>query len=189
MATLKSRAGAAKLGAPLMILSFLMVAGFIFWLSVTAEPTEVVVVAPDEELENVVAFEAFSADPAGFVGKSVSLEDIHIVALFGNHAFWTNLTDEQGNGYLLHLSDSLLADSTVSVAEGMTVTVTGAVVETTDSVLDAWDASGAFTNPVDRLVAESTYYLNFIEVTLIEMPETSEPGDGDDSGSDEGNGP
>ena len=189
MATLKSRAGAAKLGAPLMILSFLMVAGFIFWLSVTAEPTEIEVVEPDDVLENMVTIEAFSAGPAGFVGELVSLEDIHVVALFGNHGFWTNLTDEQGNGYLFHLSDSLIADSTVSVAAGMTVSVTGAVVETTDSVLDAWDAAGAFSNPVDRLVAESTYYLNFIEVSLIEMPETSEPGEGDDSGSDEGNGP
>ena len=189
MATLKSRAGAAELGAPLMILSFLMVAGFIFWLSVTAEPTEIAVVAPEEVLENVVTLEVFSVGPGEYVGKVVSLEDIEVEALFGNHGFWWNLKDANGSGYLLHLSDSLLADSTVSVAAGMTIAVTGEVVETSDSVLDAWEAAGAFRVPVDRVLAGSTYHLNFLEVTGLRMPETSEPGEGDDSGSDEGNGP
>ncbi len=187
MATLKSRAGAAELGAPLMILSFLMVAGFIFWLSVTAEPTEVVVVAPDEVLENMVTLEAFSAGPAGFVGELVSLEDVNITALLGNHSFWTNLADANGTAYLLHLSDSLIADSLVSVSGGMAVTVTGTVVAMNDSILDAWEAAGAFNVEVDRSLAE--FAENFIELSLIKMPETSEPGEGDDSGSDEGNGP
>ena len=187
MATLKSRAGAAKLGAPLMILSFLMVAGFIFWLSVTAEPTEIAVVEPEADLENVVAFGAFSAGPAEYLGEVVSLEDVPITALLGNHSFWMNLTDANGTAYLLHLSDSLVADSLVSVSREMVVTVTGAVVAMNDSVLDAWEAAGAFNIEVDRSLAE--FAENFIEVTLIEMPETSEPGEGDDSGSDEGNGP
>ena len=47
MATLlKSRAGSANLGTPLMITSFVVVAGFLFWLSVTAKPTEIVLPDP-----------------------------------------------------------------------------------------------------------------------------------------------
>lgn len=186
MATLKSRAGAAKLGAPLMVLSFLMVAGFMYWLSVTAEPTEVEVVAPVAALENVVAFDAFSAGPAGYVGQVISLEDLTVTSLLGHHSFWTNLVDANGTAYLLHLSDSLVADTLVSVSDDMVVTVTGTVVAMNDSILDAWDAAGAFRVEVDRTLAE--FAENFIEVTFIQLPEPSEPGEADESGSDEGNG-
>lgn len=186
MATSKSRAGAAKLGAPLMALSFLMVAGFIYWLSVTAEPTEVVVETPEDALENVVSFTAFSAGPDGFVGQVVSLEDIIVTELLGHHSFWTNLTDANRTAYLLHLSDSLVADSLVSVEKEATVTVTGTVSLMNDSVLDAWEAAGAFGVAVDRSLAE--YAENFIEVTLIQLPEPPGPGDADESGSGEGDG-
>lgn len=186
MATLKSRAGAAKLGAPLMVLSFLLVVGFMYWLSVTAEPTEVVVEVPDATLENVVSFNAFSAGPAEYVGEVVSLEDVSINSLLGYHSFWTNLTDANATAYLLHLTDSLVADTLVSVSGGMVVTVTGTVTAMNDSILDAWDAAGAFRVEVDRALAE--FAENFIEVTLIRMPESSEPGEADESGADEGNG-
>ena len=186
MATLKSRAGAAKLGAPLMVLSFLLVAGFMYWLSVTAEPTEVVVEEPEAALVNVVSFDVFSAGPAEYVGEVVSLEDIFVEALLGHHSFWTNLTDANGTAYLLHLSDSLVADSLVSVSDGMVVTVTGTVTTMSDSILDAWDAAGAFRVEVDRSLAE--FAENFIEVNLIQLPDPSEPGEADESGSDEGDG-
>ena len=40
MATLGSRRGFAdKLSLPLMIVSFLILGGFLYWLSVTAQPT------------------------------------------------------------------------------------------------------------------------------------------------------
>ena len=193
MTTLKSRAGAAKLGAPLMVLSFLLVVGFMYWLSVTAEPTEVMVVEDEAALENVVAFDVFSAGPGEYLGEVVSLEGVPVTSAFGNHGRWVQLADGNRTGFLLHYSDSLRADTTVALTEltdGMTVNLTGLVVATTDSVLDAWDAAGAFGADVDRIMAQSTYHLSFIEVTLIEMPESPDPGgEGDDSGSDEGNGP
>jgi hypothetical protein len=187
MATLlKSRAGAAKLGVPLMITSFLVVAGFMYWLSVTAKPTEIMWPDPDDVFENVVTLQDFSTGPGGYVGQMISLEDIEIVAFFGNHGRWINLTDQNRNGYLFHFSDSLRADTTVvlsSIVEGMSVSVTGMVVETVDSILDAWEAAGAFTSPLDRLLAQGTYHLSFIEVTRIELPETSPPGQDDGLGS------
>ena len=187
MAMLKSRAGAAKLGAPLMILSFLMVAGFMYWLAVTAEPTEIVVVEPDAVLENVVAFGVFSVGPSEYLGEVVSLEDIVVNSVLGNHSFWVNLADANRTAYLLHLSDSLVADTMVSISGGMTVTVTGTVSVMSDSVLDAWETAGAFGAEVDRSMAE--FAENFLEITGLEMPETSEPGEDDDPGSDGDNGP
>lgn len=191
MATLKSRAGAARLGAPLMILSFLMVAGFIYWLSVTAEPTEIAVVDPGEELVNVVTLAEFSVEPGSYLGQVVSLRDIAIGDPLGNHARWLTLEDENRNGYVLHFADSLRADTTVALSSltgGMAVSLTGVVTETTDSILDVWDAAGAFDVALDKILPMSVPHLNFLEVTRIVLPEQSESGDDDSSGSDEDNG-
>ena len=186
MATsLESRAGAARLGTPLMITSFLMVTGFLYWLSVTAKPTEIVLPDPEEDLVNVVDFGEFSTGPGEYLGKLVSLEGIEVRTAYGNHGHWINLSDAHSTGYLLHVSDSLRADTTAvsSIPEGTVVNLTGRVVETTDSVLDAWEAAGGFTGSLDRRLAESTRYLNFIEVRRIQVPETPPPGQGGDYGS------
>ena len=181
MATLlKLRAGADRLGMRLMITSFVVIAGFTYWLSVTAKPTEILPPDQKDELANLITFAQFSTGPDEYLGEVVSLEDIEIVANFGNHGHWINLEDVNRNGYLLHVSDSVRADTTAvsRVAEGTTVAVTGRVVATTDSVLDVWEAAGAFTGPADRIVAQGTRYLNFIEVTGIRVLETPPPGGG-----------
>ena len=49
MADTGSRRGASNLGVPLMLLTFLLIGGFMYWLYVTAEPTEPIVVEEVEE--------------------------------------------------------------------------------------------------------------------------------------------
>lgn len=175
---LKSRAGAAKLGTPLMILCFLAIGGFLYWLSITAEPTAVVVEeVSDDELANVVAFADFSAATSSYVGQQVSLEEIPVTSLLGPHCFWTSLDDAQQTAYLLHFSEAVLADS-VSVTTGSSVTVSGTVIAMSDSILDAWQAAGAFPQDSDRFQAE--FAENFIEVSSVatdeaESGEASEP--------------
>ncbi len=187
MATLlESRAGAAKLGIPLMITSFVMVAGFLFWLSVTAKPTEVVLPDPEDIFENVVSLADFAVDPEGYVGEAISLEDVQLGNRFGNHFHWINLPDAQNNAYLLHLSDSLRADTTIALSTlgpGTIVSLSGIVTNTTDSIVDEWSAAGAFMFPVESQVARSTYHLSFLEVTRIKPPDAPRPGQGDGSGS------
>ena len=166
---LKSRAGAAKLGTPLMILCFLAIGGFLYWLSITAEPTTIVVEeVSDDELANVVAFADFSAATGSYVGQEISLEDIAVTSLLGPHCFWTSLADAQQTAYLLHFSEAALADS-VSVTSGASVTVTGTVMAMSDSILDAWEAAGAFPQSTDRFQAE--FAEDFIEVSLVAMDE------------------
>ena len=165
----KSRAGSVRLGTMLMILCFVGIGGFMYWLSVTAEPTEAVVVEPEEEVLNAVPFEDFSADfsagTATYIGRELTLQGITVSSLLGPHAFWTNLVDAQRTAYLLHFSEMLIADST-SVTEGATVDVTGMVTAMSDSILDAWQASGAFPQDMHRTLAE--FSENFVEVTSIE---------------------
>ena len=161
----KSRAGSVRLGTMLMILCFVGIGGFMYWLSVTAEPTEVVVVEPEEAVLNAVPFEDFSAGTATYIGQAITLQGITVTSLLGPHAFWTGLADAQSTPYLLHFSEMLVADST-SVTQGGTVDVTGMVTAMSDSVLDAWQAAGAFPQEIDRTLAE--FSENFVEVTSIE---------------------
>ena len=161
----KSRAGSVRLGTMLMILCFVVIGGFMYWLSITAEPTEVVVVEPEEAVLNAVPFEDFSAGTATYIGQAITLQGITVTSLLGPHAFWTGLADAQSTPYLLHFSEMLVADST-SVTQGGTVDVTGMVTAMSDSVLDAWQAGGAFPQDMDRTLAE--FSENFVEIASIE---------------------
>jgi len=177
-----SRAGAVKPGVPLMIVSVLAVAGFLYWLSITAVPTEEMVVEADESdaAANQVTLRAFSDDIDGFVGQEITLADLQVTSLLGPHAFWTSLADTLRTAYLVHLDAMLIADS-VGVASGTMVTVTGMVEMMSDSVLADWEAAGAFPTETDRFVAESGFHPHFLEVSAIEQPEAEEPGPGEAS--------
>ena len=186
MATLReSRAGAANLGIPLMMASFVVVAGFVYWLSVTAKPTEIVV-EPDIVLEGVIRFQDFSDAPGNYVDKEISLEGLPLSHPYGNHFQWINLLDPSSTGYLLYYSDSLRADTAnvlPQLSEGMAVDLTGTVRAITDSVVVAWEIGGAFKSPIEATVAGATYYPNYIEVTKLQVRSTFRPAQGDGSGS------
>lgn len=180
MATkLGSRAGAAQIGPLMMLGSFVLVAGFLYWLSVAAKPTEIIPTERREALtENVVAFAAFSALPTDYVGDTIGLENVRMGDAFGNHGRWINLQDANRHGYIVYFSDLVRLDSASfyhEITEGTTVSLSGAVVETTDSVLEAWETAGSFATEVDRLVAEATHYLNFIDVTHVEPGQAPQP--------------
>ena len=171
---LNSRSGAVRPGTLLMLLSFLVVGGFLYWLSVTAKPTEVVIEEPEDDvMVNEVAFADFSGGPPAYVGQELTLRSVAVTSLLRPHAFWTSLEDGQSTAYLLHFSDALQADS-AAVTEGTSVDVTGTVMQMSDSILDAWEAAGAFPNEIDRTLAE--FAETFIEVTVL-----GGDGAGDDS--------
>lgn len=176
---LKSRAGAAKLGTPLMILCFLAMGGFLYWLSITAEPTMIVVEeVSDTELGNAIAFADFSAATDSYMGEEISLEDIEVTSLLGPHCFWTSLAD--GTPYLLHFTEVVLGDS-VSLAQGSSATITGTVMAMSDSILEVWEAAGAFPQgEPERMQAE--FAESFIEVSSIATDE-AESGEASDPSS------
>ena len=165
MATvLKSRAGAVRLGTPLMILCFLAIGGFLYWLSITAETAEVVAVeeAVEELGGNVVAFADFSTGTGSYIGQEITLRGVAVASLLGPHCVWTSL--EGGTPYLLHFAESALADS-VNVVSGGSLSLIGTVMAMSDSILDAWEAVGAFPQENDRIQAE--FAEDFIEVTSV----------------------
>ena len=183
MATkLGSRAGAAQIGPLMMLVSFVLVAGFLYWLSVTAKPTEIIPTEKREAAtEKVVTFAAFSALPTNFLGDTIGLQNVRVGHAFGNHGRWINLQDANRNGYIVYFPDLVRMDSASfyhEITGGALVNLFGVVVETTDSVLEAWEAAGSFTAEVDRLVAASTAYLSFIDVAHVEPGQVPQPQDG-----------
>lgn len=179
---LGSRAGAAQIGPLMMLVSFVLVAGFLYWLSVTAKPTEIVPTEKREALtENAVTFAAFSAFPTDYVGDTIGLQDVTMGHAFGNHGRWINLQDASSHGYIVYFPDLVRMDSASfyhEITGGTVVSLSGVVVETTDSILDAWEAAGSFTTEVDRLVAQATRYLNFIDVAHVEPGQVPQSRDG-----------
>lgn len=168
MATLlKSRAGAGHVGLLLMLAAFLAMAGFLYWLSQVAEPTEGPVEEVQASVEDegmVVDFAEFSGGTAAYVGQMVTLRNVTVTQLFGPHAFWTTLSDVGNTSYLVHLSPDAVADS-VELASGGAYDLSGIVHAMTDSVLDAWEANGDFVQPNDRLLAE--YAIDFLEAAQV----------------------
>ncbi|MEZ4415152.1 MAG: hypothetical protein R3E10_05305 [Gemmatimonadota bacterium] len=162
-----SRKGASGAATLLMIVAFLAIGGFMYWLSLTAEPSQAVMVE-EEEPEAMpgegalVTVADFTGNPAGYVDQTIRMEDIEVVSLLGNHAFWTKLTNDQP--YLVRVDPALFVNGLVLTAGG-TADVSGTVRIMSDSVLDAWQNGGSFTNDVNRIEAE--FAESYIDATRV----------------------
>jgi len=166
MVTLGSRRGfAEKLSLPLMVFSFIILGGFLYWLNVTAKPTEVTI-AEDTADEGsgasaILALDDFLANPEGQLEAVVEVTGARIASRLGQQAFWIGPDDRP---YLVKMSPAVVEAGTQVLVESV-VNLTGTVFMMSDSVLTAWDGLGVFGNEGDRIVAE--FATSFLEVTSI----------------------
>ena len=98
MATLGSRRGFAdKLSLPLMILAFLVLGGFLYWLNITAQPTEVAIVEETDEggpsASAILSMDDFLANPEGQVDAVVEVTGARVASRLGTQAFWIGADD------------------------------------------------------------------------------------------------
>lgn len=182
MATLGSRRGTAeKLSLPLMLLAFVLVGGFLYWLNITAEPTEVAIVEEVDDrgptASSILSQEDFLANPEGQLDATVEVTGARIASLLGTQAFWIG-PDE--SPYLVKLSPELMEAGTEITPEAM-VNITGTVFMMSDSVLTAWDSLGAFGNEGDRIVAE--FATSFLEAAAMRVQGGGGGGDGAGTGN------
>jgi hypothetical protein len=178
MSDLGSRKGGAeKYGLPMMVLTFVLIAGFLYWLNVTAQPTEVEVVevGATETGLTTVTLEVFRAGPEVYDGQEIRITETRIASLLGEQAFWAGPDD---NPFLVKISQELLEQG-VSLEPGSIVTVIGTVTMMSDSVLSAWDEAGAFQSEGDRIVAE--FAERFVEIRAVEGYGVEAEGDGTSS--------
>lgn len=183
MASLGSRRGSAEnFTLPLMILAFLTVGGFLYWLNITAEPTQVVIEEGPEVRESgasaILDAQDFLVAPAEYEGQVVEVTGARISSRLGTQAFWIGPDDRP---FLVKMGAGLVADSTrAPVLVEQMVTIVGTVYTMTDSALAAWDSAGAFANEGDKIVAEFAVGSPILEARTIDV---QGPAGGDGSGS------
>ena len=169
----RGEAGARSL--PLMIVAFLVVGLFLVWLSMKATPVEVEVLEDDpmeqELFATVVATDVFGADPLAQADMLIQLHGLPVQSLVGSEAFFAGVTNQTGP-YLVKMLPEVVANGVV-VESGATVSVTGRVYAMSDSVADAWVASGGIGEG-DRILAvfaESFFEVERVTVTAQPRPE------------------
>jgi hypothetical protein len=167
-----------------MILAFVVVGGFLYWLNVTAQPTEVAIDEGPEVTESGASVSMslvdFLANPALYDGQIVEVTGARVAGRLGAQAFWVG---PDASPFLVKMAPALVEANT-EVMAGLDVTLVGPVSTLTNEVLAVWDSLGAFPNEGDRIVAEFAVGRPFIEATAILMPvPAGGEGGGGDSGS------
>ena len=172
MADHASRRGAANLGALLMVVTFLVIGGFLYWLSVQAEAERAADAVVEEGASmdtgdtsgaTLVAGEDIQLDPSPYEGQTIRLEGLAVASPLGTQGFWLELPN--GNPFLVSMSEGVKAEG-IAVTPGQRANVVGTVHAMGDSVLEAWTSSGA-VGEGDRLAAEfATHYLEATSVRV-----------------------
>lgn len=186
-----SRRGAMDMGMPLMILAFIVMVGFIYWLSGQAEAeraSRVVEEEPAGEMDTGAANlnidpSALGMDATPFEGQEVRIETLRVASLLGTQGFWLELPN--GNPFLVVVTESTTVQGAAAnvtggmpVKAGETATVVGVVTPVSAEVLDAWEAAGTI-GANDRIIAEfATHYLeaSLVSVTAAAAPTGADGG-------------
>lgn len=188
-----SRRGATDMGMPLMIVAFVVIGGFMWWLSgqaaaenearAIAEAEAAAAAAEAEAREALVLLgdvTAIGSDPEAFVGEEIHADGHEVASLFGSQGFWVNT--ETGNPFLVVWSDELIAEG-ASVTPGDTIDGYGGMMRMDPAHLDEWTGAGTITEG-DRVVGEfATHFVEAHTVTVLAGPSA---GGNDGGAGDEG---
>jgi len=154
-----------------MIIAFLMVAGLMAWLAVTGQKSTVAVVEEEDPAAAApatpITLDELANNASGLSGRNVSLAGIQVASRMGAQAFWIQLPNQ--NPYLIKLGPELVAGG-VAVQSGEVVDVSGRIVAMTDSVLAAWQQSGAIADESQRMEAEFVLGQTFLEAREVRRP-------------------
>ncbi len=179
MTTFGSRRGFAEhLSLPLMIAALLLLVGFLYWLNITAQPTEVVQVeeGPDRGpgVSAILDIDDFLVDAQRFEGQTVEVTGAQVTSRLGDQAFWIGPEDRP---FLVKLASPAI-EAGVSVASGQSMNLVGTVLMMTDSALVAWGDAGAFPTEGDRIVAEFAVGSPFLEAFRVQTLARGEDAEG-----------
>jgi hypothetical protein len=164
------RSSGGQLTIVFMAIAIVLVVGFMYWLAVSSEPSQVAAVrensgdeAPTiDDSPAAVDTDQFAADPAAYRGRNVELQNVTVAAPIGTHAFWIDLPG--GQPFLVRMAQSVVAEGR-AVRAGETVSISGPVFERTDSVISAWQQEGVITTDGQRMEVE--FAQNFIEARRV----------------------
>ena len=147
-----------------MLVAFSAMGGFLYWLGITAEPTEVAV-ASEEETAQAVSLNAFAQNPAIYEGDLIAVDGVEVQSLLGSQVFFVAFPDD--SSYPIRLASATVTFG-MQIAPNDIGRVTGTVHMMTDSVLDEWTAEAIFADDTQReAVAASSTFLLAQEVELV----------------------
>ncbi len=164
-----ARSGSAT-GTIMMLVAIVAVVGLLFWLSVASRPAEVAQVAtgdtadagPAAPTAPPVAAAEFGANMRAYWGQEVDLQGVTVAQVMSKEIVWVELPPG-GTPFPVKLSGPLAAAG--GPALGERINIEGMVLQKTDSVLNAWQASGAIENDGQRQQAE--FGSTFLEARQI----------------------
>ncbi len=184
MADKAPRRGAANIGVPIMILAFLVIAGFLYWLSLQAQKQKAVEIREDSAAaaSDSMSSGATALIPSDlqtnagqYLGQHVQVSGLTVASQLGTAGFWLNLPS--GTPFLVSLSDTLRQQG-VSAKTGETATVVGTMKQMSDSVVNAWTTAGTISQ-ADRAAAGFAQF--YIEATQIKTAAPAAGGSGSGS--------
>jgi hypothetical protein len=146
-----------------MLLAFGAMAGFLYWLSTTATPTEVAVV--EEETAQAVSIGLFAGNPAMYEGDLVALDGVVVGSVLGSQVFLAAFPDSAL--YPIRLDPSLGAGG-AQLSAGASGRVTGVVQMMTDSIVEAWAAQSVFADDAQREAAAAS--ATFLLAREVDFP-------------------
>jgi hypothetical protein len=170
---------------PLMILAFLMIAGFLYWLNIASEPTEFAVA--EENVTDLgdytgVSLVEFGDGPEAYMDQRIRIPNVRVTDIMGIHLFWFDLpvAEDASEPFLVRM-DRQRIDDEIQVLGDDVVTLTGTVRAMSDSVITAWEELGIFTQEGQRAEAEAqTTFLDLDSVEIHGVDADDDPDGQDD---------
>ena len=157
-----------------MVLALVLVAGFLTWLGVASEPSEVAVVEESDtagaQPGDGLAFtevpkDTLAAAKERFEGQRIRVAGVQVTGSLGPGIFWGELGSQSNQIPILVRMDSSLVSGGLQVQQGGTYTITGLVQRMTDSVSAAWGSEGAFADEGAQM--QSTFADYYIRASNI----------------------
>ena len=166
----RARRGAVEMGTVMMVLAFLVIGGFIYWLSgqVAAErELEIVEDTTAEMVDNFgdavpITAADIMTDASPYAGQLVRLAPQTVLSMVGQQGF---TLDFPAGPFLVSYSDQEITDG-FAVAPGDVVRVTGRITAMTPEIAGGWQEAGRL-NEGERMVAE--FAVHFLQAEDIEV--------------------
>lgn len=166
--TRSNRAGSGVPTTIMVIVAFICVLGLMFYLS-KASTASVQAAAAAGDVGNgdmgptapPISAETFGSGMQSYVGQEIDLQGVNVAQAISPEIILVDVPTPQGSTPF----PVKLAPGTTAPAANTMVNVEGRVLEKTDSIVDAWQASGAIQNADQR--AQADYGDYFIDAKAI----------------------
>ena len=157
--------------------ALVVIAGFLVWLGVASEPSQVAVVeeegeATEQQAEaamgggaTVVPRDTLAANKARFAGQNVEVQRVEATGRLGPRIFWGELGTPSRQVPILVRMDSAAAAATDSVPTGTFYNIAGVVQAMTDSLATAWGEAGEFAGEGEQM--QATFADFYIQASAV----------------------